>query len=74
MILRPFLLTFGSLNQHSIMSTEIKLPSLGENIESGDVLSIHGQTGDVFTGSQPVLSVKPDKADPDCSADSRLCC
>jgi enolase len=30
-------------------------------IKSGDVLSIHGQTGEVFMGSLPILSVNPDE-------------
>ena len=29
-------------------------------IKAGDVLSIHGQTGEVFMGSCPVLSVNED--------------
>jgi enolase len=32
-------------------------------IQTGDVLSIHGQTGEVFAGSLPVVSVKPDEAE-----------
>jgi hypothetical protein len=30
-------------------------------IKAGDVLSIHGQTGEVFVGSLPILSVDPDE-------------
>jgi enolase len=33
-------------------------------IRSGDILSIHGQTGDVFVGSRPVLSVEADHNEP----------
>jgi hypothetical protein len=36
------------LDQHGEISFTIK---------SGDVLSIHGQTGEVFVGSRPVLGV-----------------
>ena len=31
-------------------------------IRTGDILSIHGQTGEVFAGSRRLLSVKPKKA------------
>ena len=32
-------------------------------IKAGDVLSIHGQTGEVFMGSRPVLSVNEDETE-----------
>lgn len=44
------------------MSTEIKLPSLGENIESGDVLSILVSEGDAVTADQDLLEIETDKA------------
>ena len=44
------------------MSTQIKLPSLGENIESGDVLSILVSEGDVVTKDQDLLELETDKA------------
>jgi len=34
-------------------------------IKAGDVLSIHGQTGEVFVGSRPVLSVNQEETDED---------
>ena len=34
-------------------------------VKAGDVLSIHGQTGEVFVGSRPVLSVNQEKTDED---------
>src|SRR5690348_4680762 len=44
------------------MPTQIKLPSLGENIESGDVLSILVSEGDVVTKDQDLLELETDKA------------
>jgi pyruvate dehydrogenase E2 component (dihydrolipoamide acetyltransferase) len=44
------------------MATQIKLPSLGENIESGDVLSILVSEGDVVTKDQDLLELETDKA------------
>jgi pyruvate dehydrogenase E2 component (dihydrolipoamide acetyltransferase) len=44
------------------MSTQIKLPNLGENIESGDVLSIFVREGDVVKADQDLLEVETDKA------------
>jgi pyruvate dehydrogenase E2 component (dihydrolipoamide acetyltransferase) len=45
-----------------MMSTQIKLPSLGENIESGDVLSIFVSEGDVVKKDQDLLELETDKA------------
>ncbi|WP_428307157.1 2-oxo acid dehydrogenase subunit E2 [Lacipirellula sp.] len=44
------------------MATQITLPSLGENIESGDVLSILVSEGDVVTKDQDLLELETDKA------------
>jgi pyruvate dehydrogenase E2 component (dihydrolipoamide acetyltransferase) len=44
------------------MPTQIKLPSLGENIESGDVLSILVSEGDVVAKDQDLLELETDKA------------
>lgn len=44
------------------MSTQITLPSLGENIESGDVLSILVSEGDVVSKDQDLLELETDKA------------
>jgi pyruvate dehydrogenase E2 component (dihydrolipoamide acetyltransferase) len=44
------------------MSTEIKLPSLGEGIESGDVLEILVSVGDVIKKEQSLLEMETDKA------------
>jgi pyruvate dehydrogenase E2 component (dihydrolipoamide acetyltransferase) len=44
------------------MSTQIKLPNLGENIESGDVLSIFVREGDVVKADQDLIEVETDKA------------
>lgn len=44
------------------MTTEFKLPDLGENIESGDIVSILVQPGDVVAANQPVVEVETGKA------------
>jgi pyruvate dehydrogenase E2 component (dihydrolipoamide acetyltransferase) len=44
------------------MPSEITLPSLGENIESGDVLSILVAVGDTVSVDQDLLEIETDKA------------
>jgi len=44
------------------MPNQIKLPNLGENIESGDVLTIFVSEGDVVKADQDLLEVETDKA------------
>jgi pyruvate dehydrogenase E2 component (dihydrolipoamide acetyltransferase) len=44
------------------VSTQIKLPSLGENIDSAGILSILVSEGDVVTKDQDLLEVETDKA------------
>ena len=44
------------------MPTQITLPNLGENIESGDVLSILVSEGDVVKADQDLIEVETDKA------------
>ncbi|HEX3600967.1 MAG TPA: 2-oxo acid dehydrogenase subunit E2 [Lacipirellulaceae bacterium] len=44
------------------MSTQIKLPNLGENIESGDVLTIFVSEGDTVKANQDLMEVETDKA------------
>ncbi|RPI48116.1 MAG: branched-chain alpha-keto acid dehydrogenase subunit E2 [Acidobacteria bacterium] len=44
------------------MSTDMKLPELGENIEGGDVLRVMVKPGDAITKDQPVLELETDKA------------
>ena len=44
------------------METEFKLPELGENIESGDVVEILVSVGDVIEENQPILEIETDKA------------
>jgi pyruvate dehydrogenase E2 component (dihydrolipoamide acetyltransferase) len=44
------------------MPTQIKLPNLGENIESGDVLSILVREGDTVQAEQDLLEIETDKA------------
>src|SRR5829696_6356399 len=44
------------------MPQQIKLPNLGENIESGDVLTIFVSEGDVVKANQDLLEIETDKA------------
>lgn len=44
------------------MSTEVKLPDLGENIAGGDILSIHVKVGDTVSPNDTLLEVETDKA------------
>ena len=44
------------------MATQIKLPNLGENIESGDVLSIFVKEGDTVKANQDLMEIETDKA------------
>jgi pyruvate dehydrogenase E2 component (dihydrolipoamide acetyltransferase) len=44
------------------MSIEFKLPELGENIETGDVVNVLVHEGDVIHGNQGVLELETDKA------------
>jgi pyruvate dehydrogenase E2 component (dihydrolipoamide acetyltransferase) len=44
------------------MATEFKLPDLGENIASGDVVTVFVSEGDVVKPGQPLLEVETDKA------------
>ena len=44
------------------MATEIKLPSLGEGVESGDVLEIYVKVGDVVKLEQSLFELETDKA------------
>jgi pyruvate dehydrogenase E2 component (dihydrolipoamide acetyltransferase) len=44
------------------MPTEFKLPDLGENIASGDVVSVFVSEGDVVKPGQALLEVETDKA------------
>jgi pyruvate dehydrogenase E2 component (dihydrolipoamide acetyltransferase) len=44
------------------MNIEFTLPELGENIESGDVVSVLVREGDVIAGNDGVVEVETDKA------------
>jgi len=44
------------------MSSEMKLPELGENIEGGDVLRVMVKPGEPIKKDQPVLELETDKA------------
>ncbi|MBX9792425.1 MAG: 2-oxo acid dehydrogenase subunit E2 [Pirellulales bacterium] len=44
------------------MATDFKLPDLGENIESGDVLNVLVAEGDVIEPEQNVVEIETDKA------------
>jgi pyruvate dehydrogenase E2 component (dihydrolipoamide acetyltransferase) len=44
------------------MATEVKLPELGDGIESGDVLEIFVSVGDVISVGQDIIEMETDKA------------
>src|SRR5438105_10279917 len=44
------------------MATEIKLPALGENVDSGTVVKVLVSPGDKVTEDQPVLDLETEKA------------
>ena len=44
------------------MATDFKLPNLGENIESGDVVNVLVKEGDVIAANQPIVEVETGKA------------
>ncbi len=44
------------------MPTELKLPNLGENIHSGNVVRVLVAVGDVIADQQPILEIETDKA------------
>ncbi len=44
------------------MATEVKLPELGDGIESGDVLEIFVSVGDVISEGQDIVEMETDKA------------
>ncbi|MGH7890249.1 MAG: 2-oxo acid dehydrogenase subunit E2, partial [Thermodesulfobacteriota bacterium] len=44
------------------MVTEFKLPELGEDIESGDVITVLVKVGDTVAEDQPVMEIETDKA------------
>src|SRR4051812_29072252 len=44
------------------MSTEVKLPELGENITAGDLLKLMVKVGDKIAKEQPLMELETDKA------------
>ncbi len=44
------------------MSTEIKLPELGENVSAGDLVRMLVKAGDTIQKDQPVVELETDKA------------
>jgi len=44
------------------MATEFKLPELGENIESGDLVRLMIKPGASITEGEPVMELETDKA------------
>ena len=44
------------------MSIEFKLPELGENVETGDVVSVLVAEGDTIEANQPICELETDKA------------
>ena len=44
------------------MAIEIKVPALGEGVESGDVLEVFVNVGDTVTKDQGLIELETDKA------------
>ena len=44
------------------MAIEFKLPDLGENIESGDIVNVLVNEGDTIQANQNVIEIETDKA------------
>ncbi len=44
------------------MATELKLPNLGENVSSGNVVRVLVSEGDVISEQQPIVEIETDKA------------
>jgi pyruvate dehydrogenase E2 component (dihydrolipoamide acetyltransferase) len=44
------------------MATEFKLPELGENIESADIINVLVKAGDVIAKEQSIIEIETDKA------------
>ncbi len=44
------------------MATEFKLPELGENIESADIINVLVKAGDVIEKKQSIIEIETDKA------------
>ena len=44
------------------MAIDFKLPNLGENIDSGDVVNVLVKEGDVITANQALIEVETGKA------------
>ena len=44
------------------MSSEVRLPELGENIEAGDIIQVLVSVGDTIDLEQPIIELETDKA------------
>ncbi|MGB9689488.1 dihydrolipoamide acetyltransferase family protein [Thermogutta sp.] len=44
------------------MTVEFKVPNLGENVSSGDIVNVLVKEGDTIIGNQPVVELETDKA------------
>ena len=51
-----------SLREVIHMGVEVKLPDLGDGIESGDVLSVLVKVGDTIRSGQGILEIETEKA------------
>src|SRR5690606_5499919 len=48
--------------RETLMANEFTLPSLGEGVKAGDVLTVLVKAGDTVAKDQPVLELETDKA------------
>src|ERR1035438_6279216 len=59
---RKTALGLASQRENERMATEFKLPELGENIESGDLVRLMIKPGASITEGEPVMELETDKA------------
>ncbi len=50
------------IKNKKIMATEFKLPELGENIESADIVNVLVKVGDMIEKEQSIIEIETDKA------------
>jgi pyruvate dehydrogenase E2 component (dihydrolipoamide acetyltransferase) len=53
---------FGENAREIAMTVEFKIPNLGENVSSGDIVNVLVKEGDTIVGNQPVVELETDKA------------
>jgi pyruvate,orthophosphate dikinase len=68
---RPYAAVLGVAELRVYRDEAVLVDATGSplhTVRRGDVLSIHGQTGEVFVGARPVLGITPENEDAEASA------